>query len=116
MPWVSTTSERDDNGNSFKIAAVKPKAEQAKAESYEIMVGAAPLSMNAPGMLLPAETDGIVEILDDRSYGEIQSIHPPGTRVFEMMGGGPYGPSAGGQIPPRLSYNTALSDQLMKSA
>jgi len=66
MPWVSTISERDNNGNSFKIAAVKPKAEQAKAESYEIMVGAAPLSMNALGML-PAETEGIVEIVADRS-------------------------------------------------
>ena len=48
-------------------------------------MGAAPLSMNALGMLL-SETEGIVEIVADRTYGEILGIHLIGTKVSEMIG------------------------------
>lgn len=68
-----------------EVAAVGLTPKEAKAEGHDIMVGAAPLSMNALGMLL-AETEGIVEIVADRSYGEILGIHLIGTKVSEMIG------------------------------
>jgi dihydrolipoamide dehydrogenase len=49
------------------------------------MVGAAPLSMNPIGMIFD-EDEGMIEVVADRSYGEILGVHIIGTAAPEMIG------------------------------
>jgi dihydrolipoamide dehydrogenase len=69
-----------------EVASVGLTPQEARAKGYEVIVGAAPLSMNPLGMLL-GENEGIVEVVADRSYGEILGVHLIGTAVSEMIGG-----------------------------
>jgi dihydrolipoamide dehydrogenase len=68
-----------------EVASIGFTPKEAKAMGYEVVVGAAPLSMNPLGMIL-AESEGIVEIVADKSYGEILGVHLIGTAASEMIG------------------------------
>jgi len=58
---------------------------EAKALGYEVVVGAAPLSMNTLGMIT-VQTDGLVEVVADKRYGEILGVHIIGDGACEMIG------------------------------
>lgn len=68
-----------------QVACVGLTARDAKNEGYEVIVGSAPLSMNAFGMML-SENEGIVEVVADKKYGEILGVHMIGTAAAEMIG------------------------------
>jgi len=68
-----------------QVACVGMTPKEAKGTGREIVVGAAPYSMNPLGMIL-SERDGIVEIVSDRRYGEILGVHFIGKNVSEMAG------------------------------
>jgi dihydrolipoamide dehydrogenase len=69
-----------------EVASIGLTPKEARAKGHEIAVGAAPLAMNALGMIL-AENEGIVEVVADRAYGEILGVHIIGTAASEMIGG-----------------------------
>jgi len=58
---------------------------EAKKAGYDVVVGAAPLSMNPFGMIL-SQTEGVVEIVSEKRYGEILGIHIIGESACEMAG------------------------------
>ena len=68
-----------------EVALIGFTPQEAKARGYDVVVGAAPLSMNPRGMIL-AESEGIVEVVADKSYGEILGVHIIGTAASEMIG------------------------------
>jgi dihydrolipoamide dehydrogenase len=68
-----------------EVASIGLTPKEARGNGYEVIVGAAPLSMNPLGMIL-AEDEGIVEVVADKSYGEILGVHLIGTAVSEMIG------------------------------
>jgi dihydrolipoamide dehydrogenase len=68
-----------------EIASVGLTPKEAKGKGYEVVVGTAPLSMNPLGMIL-AENEGIVEVVADKSYGEILGVHIIGKHASEMIG------------------------------
>jgi len=68
-----------------QVASVGMTSREAGESGYEIVMGAAPLAMNALGMIL-AENEGIVEVVADKRYGEILGIHAIGSAVSEMIG------------------------------
>jgi dihydrolipoamide dehydrogenase len=68
-----------------EVASVGLTPKEARGNGYEVIVGAAPLSMNPLGMIR-AEDEGIVEVVADKSYGEILGVHLIGTAVSEMIG------------------------------
>jgi dihydrolipoamide dehydrogenase len=68
-----------------EVASIGLTPKQAKAEGYDIMVGAAPLAMNPMGMIL-GENEGIIEVVADKSYGEIVGVHMLGGGVSEIVG------------------------------
>lgn len=68
-----------------EIASIGLSPREARGNGYEVLVGAAPLSMNPLGMIL-AENEGIVEVVADKSHGEILGVHLIGTAVSEMIG------------------------------
>lgn len=68
-----------------QVACVGLTPKEAKEAGYDVLVGAAPLGMNPLGMLL-GETEGIVEVVADRAYGEILGAHLLGSHVSEMVG------------------------------
>lgn len=68
-----------------EVATVGLTPKEAKAKGYEVVVGSAPLSMNPLGMLL-AENEGIVEVVADRTYGELLGVHIIGRNASEMIG------------------------------
>lgn len=70
-----------------QIACVGLTGKAAKAAGYEVVVGSAPLSMNTFGMMT-AQTEGLVEVVADKEYGEILGIHLIGNGVAEMAGQG----------------------------
>ena len=70
-----------------QVACVGLTGKEAKALGYEVVVGAAPLSMNTLGMIT-VQTDGLVEIVADRRYGEILGIHIIADSACEMIGQG----------------------------
>jgi dihydrolipoamide dehydrogenase len=68
-----------------QIASVGLTSREAKNEGYDVIVGAAPLSMNPFGMII-GENEGLVEIVAEGSYGEILGVHIIGTAASEMIG------------------------------
>ena len=68
-----------------QVASIGFTPKEARGNGYEVIVGAAPLSMNPLGMIR-AEDEGIVEVVADKSYGEILGVHLIGTAVSEMIG------------------------------
>jgi dihydrolipoamide dehydrogenase len=68
-----------------EVASIGFTPQEAKAMGYEVVVGAAPLSMNPFGMIL-AESEGIIEVVADKSYGEILGAHVIATAASEMIG------------------------------
>lgn len=70
-----------------QVACVGLTGKEAKAQGCEVVVGAAPLSMNTFGMIT-VQTDGLVEIVADKRYGEILGIHIIGDSACEMIGQG----------------------------
>jgi dihydrolipoamide dehydrogenase len=68
-----------------EVASIGLTPKEARENGYEVIVGAAPLSMNPLGMIL-GEYEGIVEVVADKSYGEILGVHLIGTAVSEMIG------------------------------
>jgi len=70
-----------------QVACVGLTAKEAKEQGYEAVVGSAPLSMNTFGMMA-AQTEGLVEVVAEKRYGQILGIHMIGDRVSEMAGQG----------------------------
>ena len=68
-----------------EVAAVGLTPKEAKNQGYDVVVGAAPLSMNSLGMIL-VEDEGIVEVVADKTYGEILGVHIIGKNASEMIG------------------------------
>jgi dihydrolipoamide dehydrogenase len=68
-----------------QVACVGLTPREAKDEGYDILVGAAPCSMNIYGMII-SETNGIVEIVAEKGYGEILGVHFVGTGASEIAG------------------------------
>ncbi|RLB30736.1 MAG: hypothetical protein DRH11_14380 [Deltaproteobacteria bacterium] len=68
-----------------QVACVGLTAKEAKESGYDVVMGAAPLSMNPCGMIL-SQNEGIVEIVAERKYGEILGIHIIGEAACEMAG------------------------------
>lgn len=68
-----------------EVACVGLTPKEAKNESYDVIVGSAPLSMNPFGMIL-SENEGIVEVVADKKYGEILGVNLIGAAASEMAG------------------------------
>jgi dihydrolipoamide dehydrogenase len=68
-----------------QVACVGMTPKEAKSAGHEVQVGAAPLSMNPFGMII-ADTEGIVEVVADKRYGEILGIHFIGRDAADMAG------------------------------
>jgi dihydrolipoamide dehydrogenase len=68
-----------------QIATVGLRGKEAKAMGYDAVTGSAPLSMNTFGMMT-AQTDGLVEVVADKRYGEILGVHIIGDGACEMIG------------------------------
>jgi dihydrolipoamide dehydrogenase len=68
-----------------QVACVGLTPREAKKAGHEVLTGAAPFSMNPFGMIL-AETEGIVEVVADKTYGEILGVHIIGRGACEMIG------------------------------
>ena len=52
---------------------------------YDVVVGAAPLSMNPFGMII-SQNEGLVEVVAEKEYGEVVGIHFIGQGACEMAG------------------------------
>jgi dihydrolipoamide dehydrogenase len=68
-----------------QVACVGLTGRDAKKAGYDVITGAAPLSMNPFGMLT-AQNNGIVEIVAEKKYGEILGIHIIGEGACDMAG------------------------------
>ena len=68
-----------------QVACVGLAGRDAKKAGYDVITGAAPLSMNPFGMLT-LQNNGIVEIVAEKKYGEILGIHIIGEGACEMAG------------------------------
>jgi dihydrolipoamide dehydrogenase len=66
-----------------QVACVGMTANEAKDAGYDVLVGAAPLSMNPFGMII-SENEGLVEVVAEKQYGEVLGIHFIGTGAAEM--------------------------------
>jgi len=70
-----------------QVACVGLTSKEAKEAGYEVIEGAAPFSMNPLGMIL-TQTEGIVEVVAEKKYGEVLGIHWIGEGASEMAGVG----------------------------
>ncbi|PKN63403.1 MAG: hypothetical protein CVU57_19165 [Deltaproteobacteria bacterium HGW-Deltaproteobacteria-15] len=70
-----------------QVACVGMTSREAKEAGYEVAEGSAPLSMNPLGMIL-AQSEGLVQIVADRKYGEILGVNFIGEAASEMAGMG----------------------------
>ncbi|MGE5841589.1 MAG: dihydrolipoyl dehydrogenase family protein [Deltaproteobacteria bacterium] len=70
-----------------QVACVGLTGKEAKEAGYDVVEGAAPLSMNPLGMIL-TQTEGIVEVVAEKRYGEVLGIHFIGEGASEMAGVG----------------------------
>ncbi|MBU2499213.1 MAG: NAD(P)/FAD-dependent oxidoreductase [Proteobacteria bacterium] len=68
-----------------QVACVGMTTKEAKRAGHDLVVGAAPLSMNPLGMIL-SQTEGIVEIVSEKRYGEILGVHIVADNASEMAG------------------------------
>jgi dihydrolipoamide dehydrogenase len=70
-----------------QVACVGLTSREAKQAGYDVVTGSAPLSMNPFGMIM-AESEGLVEVVADKTYGEILGTHMIGHGAAEMVGQG----------------------------
>ncbi|MBN2032502.1 MAG: FAD-dependent oxidoreductase [Deltaproteobacteria bacterium] len=70
-----------------QVACVGLTGKEATRAGYDIITGAAPLSMNPFGMLI-SQTEGIVEVVAEKKYGEVLGVHFIGEGAAEMAGQG----------------------------
>jgi dihydrolipoamide dehydrogenase len=68
-----------------QVACVGFTSREAKEAGFDVVEGAAPFSMNPMGMIL-AQTEGLVEVVADRKYGEVLGVHFIGEGADEMAG------------------------------
>jgi dihydrolipoamide dehydrogenase len=68
-----------------QVACVGLTSREAKEAGFDVVEGAAPFSMNPMGMIL-AQTEGLVEVVADRKYGEVLGVHFIGKGADEMAG------------------------------
>lgn len=68
-----------------QVACVGLTGREAKQAGYEVLEGAAPLSMNPFGMII-SQTEGLVEVVAEKKYGEVLGIHFIGEGASEMAG------------------------------
>jgi len=68
-----------------QVGCVGLTSKEAKEAGYDVSVGSAPLSMNPLGMIL-SQTEGVVEVVADRKYGEILGVHILGAGASEIIG------------------------------
>ena len=68
-----------------QVACVGLTHNEAKAEGYEVFAGAAPLSMNPFGMIT-SQTEGLVEVVAEKRYGEVLGVNFIGEGASEMAG------------------------------
>lgn len=68
-----------------QVACVGMTSREAKKAGYDVVTGSAPLSMNPFGMIM-SQTEGIIEVVADKNYGEILGIHMMGDGAGEMAG------------------------------
>ena len=68
-----------------QVACVGLTGKAAKAAGYEVVAGSAPLSMNPFGMII-SQSEGIIEVVADKKYGEVLGIHFIGQGACEMAG------------------------------
>jgi dihydrolipoamide dehydrogenase len=68
-----------------QVACVGLTSKEAKEAGYDVVEGAAPFSMNPLGMIL-TQTEGIVEVVAEKKYGEVLGIHFIGEGACEMAG------------------------------
>jgi len=68
-----------------RVACVGLTSREAKEAGFDVVEGAAPFSMNPMGMIL-AQTEGLVEVVADRKYGEILGVHFIGKGADHMAG------------------------------
>ena len=70
-----------------EVACVGLTGKQAKESGYGVALGAAPLSMNALGMIMK-ENEGLVEVVADQGSGRILGVHIVGRGAHEIIGQG----------------------------
>ncbi|MFZ0451417.1 MAG: FAD-dependent oxidoreductase [Desulfatiglandaceae bacterium] len=70
-----------------EVACVGMTEKEAKASGYDVIVGAAPLSMNPFGMMI-GESEGLIEIIAEKRFGEVLGVNFIGRNVAEMAGQG----------------------------
>ena len=70
-----------------QVACVGLTSREAKQAGYDVVTGSAPLSMNPFGMIT-AQSEGLVEVVADKKYGEILGAHMIGHGAAEMVGQG----------------------------
>ena len=68
-----------------EIACIGLTPKEAKDAGHDVLIGAAPCSMNPYGMIL-SENEGIIEVVAEKSLGEILGVHFIGTGAPEMAG------------------------------
>jgi dihydrolipoamide dehydrogenase len=68
-----------------QVACVGLTGREAKQAGYEVVEGAAPLSMNPFGMIT-SQNEGLVEVVADKKYGEVLGVHFIGEGASEMAG------------------------------
>jgi dihydrolipoamide dehydrogenase len=68
-----------------QVACVGLTSREAKQAGYDVVKGSAPLSMNPLGMII-SQTDGIIEVVADKKYGEVLGMHFIGQGACEMAG------------------------------
>jgi dihydrolipoamide dehydrogenase len=68
-----------------QVACVGLTSKEAREAGYEVVEGAAPLSMNPLGMILN-QNEGMIEVVAEKRYGEILGVHLIGEGVAEMVG------------------------------
>ena len=68
-----------------QVSCVGLTEKEEKKAVHEVLLGAAPYSMNPLGMLL-SENEGIAEVVADKRYGEVLGAHFIGSNASEMAG------------------------------
>ncbi len=66
-----------------QVAAIGLTPKEAKQAGYEVVTGAAPLSMNPAGMLT-AQTEGLIEVVAEKRYGELLGVHIVARNAAEL--------------------------------
>ena len=80
-----------------QVACIGLTSKEAKKAGYDAVVGAAPLSMNPFGMII-SQTEGIIEVVADKKYGEVLGMHFSGQGACEMAGQAVLAHSDGGNV------------------